>query len=195
MIAFMPGTALPPALEAHTLLVAVPVLDACSCERSCYACLRSYGNQLEVDLLNRKVAADFLRRFVDASDVAGRKVPTYTDGFVGRPRSAIERRLAIALIALGVPRGHAQFAWGDRGSTDGAPRPVTVADFAWPDRKLAVFCDGWKHHHTAERQASDKVKRDAMRGAGWTVLAFWGGEIVRDAAGCATTVADHLPAG
>ncbi|MFI7131328.1 DEAD/DEAH box helicase [Nonomuraea sp. NPDC050153] len=170
----------------------VPVLDGCGCERSCYACLRSYGNQLEVDLLNRSVAADFLRRFVGAEDVEGRKVPTYADGFFGRPRSAIERQLAIALMTLGIPRGHAQYSWGDRGSSDGMPRPVTVADFAWPQHKVAVFCDGWKHHHSAERQASDRVKREAMRADGWTVISFWGGEIVRDVRGCAIKIADLL---
>ncbi|HEX6467881.1 MAG TPA: helicase-related protein, partial [Streptosporangiaceae bacterium] len=170
----------------------VPVLDNCSCERSCYACLRSYGNQLEGDLLDRHVAADFLRRFVDAPDVTGRRVPTYSDAFVGRPRSAIERRLAIALMILGAPRGHAQYPWGDRGSTDGTPRPVTVADFAWPEQKVAVFCDGWKHHNTPERQESDKAKRDAMKEEGWTVLSFWGGEIVRDAERCAAVINTHL---
>ncbi|MEV6985422.1 helicase-related protein [Sphaerisporangium sp. NPDC051017] len=173
----------------------VPVLDGCACERSCYACLRSYGNQLEEDLLDRRMAADFLRRFAGAPDVEGRRVPTYADGFVGRPRSAIERRLAIALVALGAPRGHAQFPWGDRGSSDGTPRPVTIADFAWPERKVAVFCDGWRHHHTPERQASDQVKRAAMRDAGWTVLTFWGGEIVRDAHGCAARIAALLTQG
>ncbi|WP_344597754.1 DEAD/DEAH box helicase [Actinomadura vinacea] len=168
--------------------VLVPVLDNCSCERSCYACLRSFSNQLEGDLLNRQVAADFLRHFIDAPDVAGLRVPTYSDVFVGRPRSAIERRLAIALMTLGVPRGHAQYPWGDRGSTDGTPRPITVADFAWPHQKIAVFCDGWKHHNTPERQESDKAKRDAMRQAGWTVLSFWGGEIVRNVDRCATEI-------
>ncbi|MFJ9327352.1 DEAD/DEAH box helicase [Streptomyces sp. NPDC101230] len=170
----------------------VPVLDGCSCERSCYACLRSYGNQREEDLLDRRIAADFLRRFVSAPDVEGRRVPSYADAFHGRPRSAIERRLAIALMTAGAPRGVAQYAWGDRGSTDGTPRPVTIADFAWPDQKVAVFCDGWKHHHTAERQASDKAKRDAMRAQGWTVLSFWGGQIVRDAEQCAENVLAHL---
>ncbi|MGY5058664.1 DEAD/DEAH box helicase [Streptomyces sp. 900105755] len=170
----------------------VPVLDDCACERSCYACLRSYGNQLEGDLLDRRIAADFLRRFIYAPDVSGLRVPTYSDAFHGRPRSAIERRLAIALMTIGAPRGQAQFAWGDRGSTDGNPRPVTVADFAWPEDKVAVFCDGWKHHHTPERQASDTAKRDAMKAAGWTVLAFWGGEIVRDAQHCAEQIKEHL---
>ncbi|QSB14603.1 DUF559 domain-containing protein [Natronosporangium hydrolyticum] len=76
--------------------------------------------------------------------------------------------------------------------TDGTTRPVTIADFAWPEHKVAVFCDGWQHHHYPERQASDKAKRDQLADAGWTVLSFWGGEIVRDAEGCATAIIQQL---
>ena len=79
-----------------------------------------------------------------------------------------------------------------RGSTASNPRPVTIIDFAWPDQKVAVFCDGWENHHTAERRASDKAKRDALAADGWTVLSFWGGQIVRDAAGCARQILSHL---
>ena len=43
-----------------------------------------------------------------------------------------------------------------------------------------------------ERQAADKAKRDALRAAGWNVLTFWGGHIVRDAEGCARQIIDAL---
>jgi ATP-dependent helicase YprA (DUF1998 family) len=170
----------------------VPILDECTCERSCYACLRSYANQQEAELLDRHLAASFLRVFAGAPDTEGNRIAAFSDGFIGLPRSPIERRLAVALIDAGAPRGHAQYAWGDRGSTDGNPRPVTIIDFAWPDQKVAVFCDGWQNHHTPERQASDKLKRDALTADGWTVLSFWGGQIVRDAAACARQVTRHL---
>lgn len=170
----------------------VPVLDNCTCDRSCYACLRSYGNQLEGKLLNRQVAADFLRQFVDAPEPTVRKVRSFADGFHGLPRSPIERRLALALMEVEAPRGHTQFPWGDGGSSDGTARPVTIADFAWPERKVAVFCDGWEHHNSEEAKASDKVKRDALRSDGWTVLSFWGGQIVRDAEKCANEVLKAL---
>jgi hypothetical protein len=57
-------------------------------------------------------------------------------------------------------RGHAQYQWGDRGTSDGAPRPITVADFAWPDHKVAFFCDGWEHHSSPEQRATDQRKRE-----------------------------------
>ncbi|MGY2031348.1 DEAD/DEAH box helicase [Nocardia gipuzkoensis] len=176
--------------EVATALV--PVLDGCTCERACYACLRSYNNQLEGHLLNRHVAADFLRQFINAPAAVVHRVGSFADGFHGLPRSPIERRLALALIEAQAPRGHAQYAWGDRGSTDGTPRPVTIADFAWPEHKVAVFCDGWQHHHTPQQQAEDKTKRDAMRASGWTVLAFWGGQIVRDISTCVVAIMQVL---
>ena len=125
----------------------------------------------------------------------GTRVPAFSDGFAGLPRSPIERRLAIALIDAHAPRGHAQYAWGDRGSADGSPRPVTIIDFAWPEQKVAVFCDGWENHHTPERRAADKAKRDALQADGWTVLSYWGGQIIRDAAGCADEILSHLRSG
>jgi hypothetical protein len=170
----------------------VPVLDECDCERSCYACLRSYNNQAETDLLDRRMAAEFLRHFTDAPDVEGIKVPSFADGFIGLPRSPIERRLAVALISKHAPRGHAQFSWGDRGSSDGNPRPITIPDFAWPQQKVAVYCDGWAHHSGPEQRAADSAKRAQLEADGWTVLSFWGGQIVRDPDGCADQVIAHI---
>ncbi len=55
-----------------------------------------------------------------------------------------------------------------------------------------MFCDGWENHHTAERQAADKAKRDALAADGWTVLSFWGGQIIRDARECASQILRNL---
>lgn len=43
---------------------AVRMLDNCDCEPSCYKCLRSYYNQRIHDRLDRRKAADFLRKYV-----------------------------------------------------------------------------------------------------------------------------------
>jgi ATP-dependent helicase YprA (DUF1998 family) len=53
----------------------VPILDECTCERSCYACLRSYANQQEAELLNRHLAASFLRGFAGAPDTGPPRLP------------------------------------------------------------------------------------------------------------------------
>ena len=39
-------------------------MSECNCEPSCYNCLRSYENQKIHDLLDRKLAIEFLQQFV-----------------------------------------------------------------------------------------------------------------------------------
>ncbi len=90
--------------------------------------------------------------------------------------------------AVRAPRGVTQHALFDRRGADGVDRPGTLADFAWPDRRVAVFCDGWEHHSTPDQRAADTEKRTQARARGWAVLAFWGGQIVRDADACARQV-------
>ena len=49
----------------HSIFMsALRSLQACNCDPSCYNCLRSYENQKIHDLLDRKLAIDFLKQFV-----------------------------------------------------------------------------------------------------------------------------------
>lgn len=43
---------------------ALKSMSECNCEPSCYNCLRSYENQKIHDLLDRKLAVEFLQQFV-----------------------------------------------------------------------------------------------------------------------------------
>ncbi|MGI8810544.1 MAG: DEAD/DEAH box helicase [Acidimicrobiales bacterium] len=173
--------------------VVVPVLDRCVCESACYACLKSYANQDEHELLDRRTASSFLAPWAGTPDVAGRKLPSFSDGFQGVPRSPIERLLALALIDLGAPKGRTQYPSLMRRGGDGIERLFTTADFGWDSpKRLAVYCDGWEHHGSEAARTADREKRDALRADGWTVLSFWGGEITRDARRCAEKVLDTL---
>ena len=44
---------------------AVKIMRDCSCDPSCYNCLRSYENQLKHDILDRKLAENFLSKMLD----------------------------------------------------------------------------------------------------------------------------------
>jgi hypothetical protein len=44
-------------------------MSECNCEPSCYNCLRSYENQKVHDLLDRKLAIEFLQQFVGAVEL------------------------------------------------------------------------------------------------------------------------------
>ena len=63
----------------------------------------------------------------------------------------------------------------------GLPQParqhwVTTAggryrlDFAWPERKLALECDGWEHHGTRLAFGKDRERLSEMVATGWRVL-------------------------
>jgi very-short-patch-repair endonuclease len=45
-------------------------------------------------------------------------------------------------------------------------------DFYWPDLGLVVETDGLRYHRTAQQQAKDRVRDQALTAAGLTVLRF-----------------------
>jgi G:T-mismatch repair DNA endonuclease (very short patch repair protein) len=65
---------------------------------------------------------------------------------------------------------------------------LTIPDFAYPDRKIAIYCDGFAYHGNKETLESDSRKRNALQGLGWAVLTFWGRQILRNPDACETQV-------
>lgn len=61
---------------------------------------------------------------------------------------------------------------------------LTVPDFAYSDRRLAIYCDGFVYHGNADSLAADARKRNALQTMGWAVLTFWGRQILRDPSAC-----------
>lgn len=81
-------------------------------------------------------------------------------------------------------------------------------DFAFPARKIAVFCDSEYWHGFDWEQSKDEIKsnrefwlskigktierdkevNDKLRAEGWTVLRFWGKRLKKDIAGCADEI-------
>ena len=105
------------------------------------------------------------------------------------PRRCMALRGALDVTALSAePRGEAQYVALTRRGADDVDRPRVVPDFAWPEQKIAVFCDGWQHHSSPEQRSQDEEKRAELRAAGWDVGAFWGGQITDDAERCAHEV-------
>src|SRR5262249_22386184 len=93
--------------------------------------------------------------------------------------TAIERKLAEAIAAGGrlpVPAKQREFRSGDV--------LITVADFAYEDEKIAIYCDGFAFHGSAEKLAADAQKRNHLQSQGWLVLTFWGQTILRNPERC-----------
>jgi very-short-patch-repair endonuclease len=67
-------------------------------------------------------------------------------------------------------------------------------DFAFPQAKLAVECDGFRYHSSPSQRERD-AKRDAfLVKKGWRVLRFSGARIHDDLDGCIIEVKDALRA-
>ena len=62
---------------------------------------------------------------------------------------------------------------------DGA-RHVAEVDLAWPELRLCVQFDGWKHHGTREAFVKDRARDRALFLLGWTVLRYPWDDVVRE---------------
>jgi ATP-dependent helicase YprA (DUF1998 family)/very-short-patch-repair endonuclease len=167
------------------------------CEHACYRCLKSARNQFDHALLDKELVRDTLFHF-------GRAEPTEPPR---KARAGEGRELSIAWLNSIAADPTGQRAKGDtaierrlrEAITDGKrlPEPVaqfeirtdsggllTIPDFAYPDRKIAIYCDGFAYHGNKEILESDARKRNALQAKGWSVLTFWGRQILRDAAAC-----------
>jgi len=172
-----------------------------SCRKACYLCLKRYGNQRWHAFFDKDAVRDLLVILSEQEPVqaqegqngAGLKkilemIKMRQDGFeesVRRyPKGEIEEPLRRALERIeGLPPGLRDFE-----IKDDRDRLVTVPDFAWPDAKLAVYCDGFAIHGNREILELDAQKRNFIQGRGWTVLIYWGRVILKNPDTCAKQV-------
>ena len=133
------------------------------------------------------------QRLARLSDSAVRRgLTTYElifDRFVrlarrGRPGTVRMRSLLDERMGLGLSSGNAFESLLLRSiRRDGLPEPVAqllvrvgddryYLDFAWPERRVCVECDGWETHGTPIALAADLRRQNDLVLAGWTVLRF-----------------------
>ena len=58
--------------------------------------------------------------------------------------------------------------------------PVTLPDFAFPDAKIAIYCDGYKYHWERGPFQKDRQQSRELQLQGWCVLRFGGWEILNE---------------
>lgn len=173
------------------------------CSKACYLCLKRYGNQRWHPFFDKEWVRDLLlilskQEPVSPQDAApdsglqtlARMLAARTSGedpAVRRyPKGEIEEPLRAALGAIpDLPRPERDYEVRDE-----QERLVTVPDFAWPDVRLAVYCDGFAVHGDRETLESDAKKRNFLQTRGWAVLTYWGRTILKDPAACAKQVAE-----
>jgi hypothetical protein len=174
------------------------------CGGACYLCLKHYYNQYVHSLLNKESIRWMLRALTDMpsaspekarrgkaaeilhEDCRSREAGTFATGRrpgTKGPQSPIEERLLVALRKMeDLPEPEGQFEVLKDG------RPYTIPDFAYPDRKIAIFCDGYLFHGNPGTLELDAQKRNRLQVDGWKVLVFWGHSINQDADACARQV-------
>jgi very-short-patch-repair endonuclease len=175
--------------------VSVDRLFAHECSGACYGCLKSYRNQPFHHLLDKNLVRDalfqlstheLLKQPFDAKPnegikLANRWIEENAPASAGTPTkdTVIERRLFEAIAKVGrlpEPVKQREFRSGEV--------LITVADFAYESEKIAIYCDGFAFHGTAEKLAADANKRNHLQSQGWVVLTFWGQTILRNPERC-----------
>ena len=58
--------------------------------------------------------------------------------------------------------------------------PVTLPDFAFPDAKIAIYCDGYEHHSERDPFQKDRYQSRELQLQDWCVLRFAGREILNE---------------
>lgn len=164
-----------------------------NCDKSCYRCLKSYRNQFDHWRLDKEAVRPFLFALAGIKEAVTPERGEAGEG-MRRTRAWVEANGDSAQTS-GTP---IEVALGTAIRIDGRlPAPVpqfeirngdgsllTVPDFAYPERRIAIFCDGFAFHGNIGTLAEDARKRNRLQAMGWLVLTFWGRQIVRDPARC-----------
>ena len=58
--------------------------------------------------------------------------------------------------------------------------PLTIPDFAFPDVKIAIYCDGYEFHSERGSFQKDRYQSRELQLRNWLVLRFTGSEILND---------------
>jgi len=177
------------------------------CRKACYLCLKRYQNQRIHGLLDKDRVRDTLfqliheeavdrqessagagfKSLVDFLDVRRAEAERLREeGATGAgPQSPIEAELLSAIRRI---EGYVEPVAQYEVHHEDTGQLITVPDFAYPDAKIAVFCDGYQYHGDIETLELDARKRNYLQSRGWVVLVFWGRTINRDSDACARQI-------
>ena len=137
-----------------------------SCTAACYACLMSYTNQRDHELLDRYEIEEALRALTTCRTIRQPGTDSREEHLAILKRltdSELERRFLDLLEEQGLALpSHAQML---------IEEVPTRADFAFRDQGAVLFIDG-PHHDAAAQQEEDKRLREVLEDLGWTVLVF-----------------------
>lgn len=156
-----------------------------NCETACYRCLKSYQNQRHHEKLRWPAIIGDLEQLAEAPP---QPVPL-EQGDVHDPRPWLEAfaagvgsPLELRFLRLFQQHGFNPQPQVPVAPADGVP-PISIADFAVPDRNLAIYVDG-AAFHVGARLRRDRLIRNRLRVGPrhWTVVELRAPDLARGAA-------------
>jgi very-short-patch-repair endonuclease len=154
------------------------VLSKCDCETACYKCLRHFRNQQHHKVLDRHSAMAMLAQssggIYKHHAIAPIIQQHVTDDADGKTESPAEEKFLARLEQHGFSRPPVAQQQVDLGNAN-----YTVADFAWPEKRILVFIDGTSAHlhGDPERAKRDRNKRRQANMKGWHVVVITAQEL------------------
>jgi hypothetical protein len=164
---------------------AIEHLDHPVCQNACYRCLKSYQNQRYHEHLAWPQVMPALEELIQAAP-SPRPLET---GDIDDPRAWLEAYAAGvgSPLELKFLRLFEQHGFNPQKQVPVAPNagdpPITVADFAVPERRLAIYIDGAAFHAGANLRR-DRYIRDRLRRGNppWRVEELRAADLARGAA-------------
>ncbi|UCC31973.1 MAG: DUF1998 domain-containing protein, partial [Phycisphaerales bacterium] len=143
---------------------AIQHLDHRGCETACYRCLKSYTNQRLHEHLQWPLALPYLEALVESAPVP--RPPETGDIDDPRPwleayRAGVGSPLELKFLRLFERHDFCPQKQVPVGPSDAEP-PISVADFAVPEARLAIYVDG-ASIHVGTNLRRDRHIRDRLR--------------------------------
>jgi len=161
---------LPLILEMYPKIIesAIKKLKDCDCEESCYKCLLSFTNQQFHSILNRFVAIDILEDYKNPPKFQNKIPPLIIQKEEEKEKtdSTAEEKFLDYLKKQNFPIPVAQYR------VDLSGGEYTVADFAYPDKKILIYIDGLSEaiHGNPFQKQKDKLLRAKAQLKGYKVV-------------------------
>lgn len=145
------------------------------CDTACYRCLKGYRNQRYHDILNWTETIPALTDLSEAPPVSR----PLNSGDIDDPRpwldayaAGVGSPLELKFLKLFEKHGFTPEKQVPISPVDGQP-PITVADFAIPEKRLAIYIDGAAYHKGIALRRDRSIREKLRNGpAQWSVLEF-----------------------
>jgi very-short-patch-repair endonuclease len=173
---------------------ALQILTECSCDSACYKCLKTYFNQRDHNVLDKRLVVDTLQQFVDMHGIKTQEITSDDFKIINKPftkeeftelmsfangeESPIEKILREAIERSDLVQPILQYELHEN------ERMITKPDFAYLDQKIAIYADGYLYHKSKESFERDRNIDRWLQRNGWKTLRFPGGLIYRNVQIC-----------